>query len=56
MLFRSKLACFAFSQFTVALLVAILEREVFGFLPMYASKGEVLVTPSSVTRSIFKVL
>ena len=41
--FRSKHACFAFSQLRLAgeLVVAKFERGVFGFLLMRASKGEI---------------
>ena len=42
--FRSKHACFAFSQLRLVseLVVANSDRGVFGFLPMCASKGETL--------------
>ena len=52
--FRSKHACFAFSQlrFVGELVVAKFEREVFGFLPKCASKDEVFVTPCGVMRNV----
>ena len=46
MFFQSKHGCFAFSQFRFSgeLVVAKLERGVFGFLPMCATKGEIYFT------------
>ena len=45
--FRSKHACFAFSQFKLLgeLFVAMFDDGVFGFLPICASKGAIFVTP-----------
>ena len=54
-LFRSKHACLAFSQFRLLgqLVVATLDRGVFSFLPMCASKGEIFVTPCGDIRKNF---
>ena len=53
--FRSKHACFAFSQVRLVgeLVVAKFDRGVFGFLPMCASKGDIFVTPCGVMRKVF---
>ena len=55
--FRSKHACFAFSQFKFLgeLFVAMFDNGVFGFLPICASKGENFVTPCGVILSVFVI-
>ena len=52
---RFKHACFALCQlrFFGELFVAIFNSELFGFLPICASKGEIFVTPCGVILSVF---
>ena len=51
---RFKHACFAFSQFKLLgeLLVATFDKGVFGVRPMWASNGEIFVTPCGVILSV----
>ena len=55
--FRSKHACFAFSQFKLLgeLLVATFDKGVFGVRHMWASKAEVFVTLCGVILSVLIV-
>ena len=54
--FRSKQAYMAFSKFRLfaELFVAMIDKFVFSFLPMWASKGDIFVTPCRVVLSVFK--
>ena len=54
MFFQSKHGCFAFSQFRFSgeLVVAKLERGVFGFLPMCATKGEIYFTRCGLIHKV----
>ena len=53
--FRSKHACFAFSQFKLfgVLFIAMFDSGVLGLRPKCASKGEFFVTPCGVIRKVF---
>ena len=53
--FQSKHACFALSQFKLLgeLFVAMFDNGVFSFLPIYASEGEIFVTPCGVILNVF---
>ena len=55
--FRSKHACWAFSQFELynVLFVAMFESGVSDFRPIWASNGEICATPSGVIRISFKI-
>ena len=55
MFFRSKYACFEFSQLRLLgeLVVATLDNGVIGFLTMCASNGDIFVTPCGVVLKVF---
>ena len=54
MFFQSKHGCFAFAQCRLPgeLVVAKLQRGVFGFLPMCATKGEIYFTRCGLIHKV----